>query len=203
MGETRQVSSRAHVPTLRERKKARTRLAIRQEAFRLFEKQGFANTSIDQIAEAADISPRTLYRYFGVKEALLISDDHTTPIVAAFADAPPELSIVAAYQHAVTEVFGRLSPEERENAIAGQRMLYQVPEARSLIYGEYIRLIDLLTVALEQRPDAPRAVLERRVIAGAIVGVLIAFSHNSPLPEHELQQALSLLNVKLSPKITP
>jgi len=192
------VSAPIPSSSLRERKKARTRLAIRQEAFRLFEQQGYANTTIDQIADAANVSPRTLYRYFGVKEALLISDDHTTPMVAAFADAPRELSIVEAYQRAIAEVYGGLSPEERENAIAGQRLLYQVPEARSLIYGEYVRLIDLLTAALSQRPDAPSAETERRVIAGAIAGVLIAVSHNSPMPENELQQALSILDAKLS-----
>ena len=96
--------------SLRERKKALTRLAIRREAFRLFEKQGYENTTIDQIAEAADVSPRTLYRYFGVKEALLLSDDHIPPIVAAFAHAPRELTIIQAYRHAVASVFGALSP---------------------------------------------------------------------------------------------
>ena len=184
--------------SLRERKKARTRLTIRQEAFRLFDKHGYANTTIEQIAHAADVSPRTLYRYFGVKEALLLSSDHTTPIVAAFANAPRELTIVKAYEFAVAEVFGGLSPEERDDAIAGQRMLYQVPEAQGLIYAEYIRLIDLLTAALVHRPDAPSTEPERRVIAGAIVGVLIAVSHNNPLPEQALQRALSILDAKLS-----
>lgn len=191
------MSASATTPSLRERKKARTRLTIRQEAFRLFDQQGYANTTIDQIAHAADVSPRTLYRYFGVKEALLVSDDHTTPIVEAFANAPRELSIVAAYRHALTEVFGALTPEERENSIAGQRMLYQVPEARGLIYAEYIRLIDLLTAALARRPDAPNTEMERRVVAAAIVGVLMTVSHDSPLPEDALQRALTILDAKL------
>lgn len=192
------MSAPASSSTLRERKKTQTRLAIRQQAFRLFDEQGYCNTTIDQIAEAADVSPRTLYRYFGVKEALLVSDDHTTPIVAAFANAPSELTIVEAYQHAVAEVFGGLSPEERENAIAGQRMLYQVPEARGLIYSEYIRLIDLLTVALDKRPDAPSPEVERRVIASAIVGVIIAVSHDTPLPQDGLQRAMKILEAKLN-----
>lgn len=192
------MSAPAPTQSLRERKKNRTRLAIRQQAFRLFDEQGYANTTIDQIAEAADVSPRTLYRYFGVKEALLVSDDHTTPIVAAFENAPRELTIVEAYQHAVAEVFSGLSPEEREDAIAGQRMLYQVPEARGLIYAEYIRLIDLLTVALRSRPDAPATEVERRVVASAIVGVLMAVSHDHPLPEDSLQRALGILDTKLS-----
>jgi AcrR family transcriptional regulator len=193
------VSAPTPSPNLRERKKAKTRLSIRQEAFRLFDERGYSNTTIDQIAEAAGVSPRTLYRYFGVKEALLVSDDHTTPVVAAFVNAPPDLTVVQAYRHAIAEVFGGLSAEERENAIAGQRMLYEVPEARGLIYSEYIRLINLLTAALEKRPDAPTAESERRVIASAIVGVIIGVSDGSPLPEDGLKRALGILDSKLKP----
>jgi AcrR family transcriptional regulator len=184
--------------SLRERKKMRTRLAIRHEALRLFEQQGYANTTVDQIAEAADISPRTFYRYFGTKEALLLSDDHISPIVEAFAAAPPELSLVAAYRHAVAQVFGALTTEEREDATAGQRLMYEVPEARGLIYGEYVRLIDLIADAAVQRLDDPGDELERRVVAGAIVGVLIAASHETPLPETALLEALAILDTKLS-----
>lgn len=184
--------------SLRERKKVQTRLAIRREAFRLFAKQGYTTTTIEQIAEAADVSPRTFYRYFGVKEALLLSDDQISPIVEAFAAAPRDLTLVAAYRHAVAEVFGALTPEERQDAATGQRLMYQVPEARGLIYAEYIRLIDLIADAVMQRLDEPADELERRVVAGAIVGVLIAASHQTPMPEDALLEALAILDIKLS-----
>ncbi|BBX18653.1 TetR/AcrR family transcriptional regulator [Mycolicibacterium duvalii] len=184
--------------SLRERKKAQTRLAIRREAFRLFDEQGYANTTVEQIAEAAEVSPRTFYRYFKIKEALLISDDHSSPIVRAFVDAPAELSVVAAYRHAMEQVFGGLSADERVNAIAGQQMLYQVPEARGLIYTEYIRLIGLLTDALAERLGPDTEEFERRVTAGAIVGVLIAISDDNPLPQSELSEALKILDARLS-----
>jgi AcrR family transcriptional regulator len=183
---------------LRERKKLQTRLAIRREAFRLFDEQGYANTTIDQIAEAADVSPRTFYRYFGIKEALLLSDDQISPIVEAFAAAPRELSLVAAYRHGVAEVFGALTPEEREDAAAGQRLMYQIPEARGLIYAEYVRLIGLIADAVVQRLDDPGDALERRVIAGAIVGVLIAASDENPMPETSLLDALAILDARFS-----
>lgn len=182
---------------LRERKKIQTRLAIRRAAFELFDTQGYANTTVDQIAEAADVSPRTLYRYFGVKEALLLSDDQISPIVQAFIDAPADLTIVDAYRHAVATVFGSLSPEEREVAAAGQRMMYEIPEARGLIYSEYIRLIEMITDALKSRPDGPADHLERRVIAGAIVGVLIGASHETPMPDTELESALTILSRRM------
>lgn len=59
---------------LRERKKRRRRAAIASAALRLFEKQGFRNTTIAQIAEAADVSPRTVFAYFPTKEDLLFPD---------------------------------------------------------------------------------------------------------------------------------
>lgn len=179
--------------SLRERKKVHTRLAIRREAFRLFEKHGYANTTIEQIAHAADVSPRTFYRYFGVKEALLLSDDQISPIVEAFTAAPSEMTIIEAYRYALAKVFGGLSLEQREDALVGERMLYETPEARGLLYAAYIRTIDLMTEALAARPDAPEEHAERRVIAGAIVGVLIGAAHNTPLPEQELQSALEIL----------
>lgn len=185
-------------PSLRERKKVQTRLAIRREAFQLFEKQGYPNTTVEQIADAADVSPRTFYRYFGVKEALLISDDQISPIVAAFANAPRELTLVAAYRYAVAEIFGALSPEQRDDAIAGQRMMYTVPEVRGLLYSEYLRLSDLIAEAIVSRTDEQIDEPERRVIASAIVGVLMVTSHDTPLPEAALLDALAILDAKLT-----
>ncbi|ANI38178.1 TetR family transcriptional regulator [Mycolicibacterium vaccae 95051] len=163
----------------------------------MFETKGYANTTIEQIAAAAEVSPRTFYRYFGVKEALLVSDDHSAPIAAAFAAAPRELSIAAAYRHAVEQVFGNLTAEQREDAVVGQRLLYQVPEARGLIYAEYVALIDTIADTLTERLGEESDDLERRVIAGAIVGVLIAASHNTPLPHETLLKALAILDTKL------
>lgn len=183
--------------SLRERKKVQTRLAIRREAFRLFVKHGYANTTIDQIADAANVSPRTFYRYFGVKEALLLSDDQIGPIVQAFADAPREFPIVEAYRHAVASVFSRLTLEQREDAAAGQRMMYEIPEACGMLYSEFVRLIGLITDALASRPDAPEDPMERRVIAGAIVGVLIAASHDTPMPGEALEESLTILSKRL------
>lgn len=55
-----------------ERKKEETRKKIIETAMALFEKNGFAVTTMEQIAETADIARRTLYNHFPVKEAILV-----------------------------------------------------------------------------------------------------------------------------------
>jgi MftR C-terminal domain len=96
-------------------------------------------------------------------------------------------------------VFGAMSADEREDAVAGQRLMYTVPEARGLVYTEYVRLIGLITDALARRMGSDVGEFERRVIAGAIVGVLIAASDENPMPDDPLARALELLEAKLDP----
>lgn len=61
-------------PGLRERKKQRRRETIARVALELFDRHGFAATTIPQIAEAADVSPRTVSSYFPAKEDLVFPD---------------------------------------------------------------------------------------------------------------------------------
>lgn len=65
---------------------------------------------------------------------------------------------------------------------------------RATIRREYVRLIGLITDALTQRPGAPTDPLERRVLAGAIVGVLIGAPHGTPLPGGPISDSLQALD---------
>lgn len=86
---------------LRDRKRLRTRQAIRTAGLDLFEEQGFERTTVEQICRRADVAHRTFFRYYACKEAILFGLDFGAVILEAFAAAPPSLGLWAAFQHAV------------------------------------------------------------------------------------------------------
>lgn len=79
---------------LRERKKAKTRALIQERALRLFREQGYEGTSIEEIADAAEVSLSTVFRYFPTKPDLVIYDDLDERMIAAFRAQPAELNAV-------------------------------------------------------------------------------------------------------------
>jgi AcrR family transcriptional regulator len=180
---------------LRERKKIKTRHAIRREAYRLIEAQGYGNTTVEQIADAADVSTSTFFRYFPSKESVLVADDLIEAVIDAFVTAPADLGPIPAYRHALKEMFSAMTPAERDEAAVGQRLMYSIPEARGLLYGEYMRCMDLIVDALKARLQEPTSDFNRRMIAGAIVGVLMAASDGTPMPDDPLQEALTCLEI--------
>nr|WP_178110962.1 TetR/AcrR family transcriptional regulator [Pseudomonas sp. WS 5146] len=61
---------------MRERQKAERRQAISEAAVELFERQGFQNTTIEQIASQAGVSPPTVFKYFGNKQEIILEILH-------------------------------------------------------------------------------------------------------------------------------
>jgi AcrR family transcriptional regulator len=161
---------------LRERKKARTKAEIQRQALRLFNEQGYAETSVEQIAAAAEVSPSTFFRYYPTKDDVVLADflDHRT--MQLMLSAPAELEPLAALRHAVVTGMTSLSTEDLELETLRNTLIRTIPELRRGMIAEMTRPIRLLAEALEQRlgrgPDDP----DIRMFAAAAIGALLTVS---------------------------
>jgi len=159
---------------LRERKKARTRSAIRRHAMRLFQKQGYQATTVEQIAEAAEVSPSTFFRYFPTKEDVIITDDYDPLIVAAFKSQPAELHPVAALRGAMRSVFAEFTAERMAQERERQALILSVPELRAGALDGLATTVQLLAEAVAERVGRRPDELAVRALAGAVIGVGLA-----------------------------
>ncbi|MFI1163163.1 TetR family transcriptional regulator [Streptomyces sp. NPDC020801] len=103
--ETAEAAETAPRPGLRERKKRRTRDALLRAALELFTTKGYERTTVDEIAEAVDVSQRTFFRYFAGKEevALAVQETVEEHFVEALRARPPEEAPLEALRRAVLE----------------------------------------------------------------------------------------------------
>ncbi|HEX5188492.1 MAG TPA: TetR family transcriptional regulator [Streptosporangiaceae bacterium] len=161
-------------PGLRERKKARTRAAIREHALRLFREQGYAATTVDQIAEAADVSPSTFFRYFPTKEDVVLQDELDVLAIGAFEEQPIDLSPVAAFRAAARQAFAALDEEDLTKLRETAELTLTVPELRARAMDEYARTIAVIAEATARRSGRDPNDFAVRILAGAIVGVIMA-----------------------------
>src|SRR5436305_6625991 len=101
------------MPGLRERHMDRTRAAIVDAALALFQEQGFTETTVDAIAERADVGRRTFFRYFPAKESVLFHDIEAQiqATVEALAARPQQEPPFQALVAVLRESAGRFSED--------------------------------------------------------------------------------------------
>ncbi|MFE7559825.1 TetR family transcriptional regulator [Kitasatospora sp. NPDC057500] len=180
-----QGTDTAAEPGLRDRKRARTRQAIRTAGLDLFEEQGFEGTTVDQICRRADVAHRTFFRYYECKEALLFGMDFGAAVLDAFAAAPAGLDLWAAFDHAVATTDGELE-EPAEHSVRRRALRHRFIGVRS-VHDFGLTVVDAFSQravaiaaerlgvdpAVDLRPQAFAALLagmtRQRIVGGAEV----------------------------------
>ncbi|HEX8856833.1 MAG TPA: TetR family transcriptional regulator [Thermoleophilaceae bacterium] len=158
---------------LRERKRTKTRLMIQAEAFRLFAEKGYENTTVDDIAFAAAISPRTFFRYFPTKEDVVLWDEYD-PIAAELVAARPDDEPLAETLRAITRAaIGGLYRRDPAQLLMRTRLLASVPELRARMLAQQGSGGDMLAALLAQKRGLRADDLAARVIAAAFGAAII------------------------------
>lgn len=174
MSATLQWMRYADTVSLRERKRARTRLALITVAADLFEQNGYDETTVADIAAAAEIGTRTFFSYFASKEDLLFpdADSRVEATIAALADRDPDdrpidvlMRVLSESKEVSDDIIGRLTPLRL-------RLAQSVPAVRGralqIQFDAEQRIAELLAEAF---PDQLNSVTSR-VLTGAFVGAV-------------------------------
>ncbi len=156
---------------LRERKKQKTKEAIHRAAMRLFTKRGYEETTIEQIAEAVEISPSTFFNYFPSKEDVVMLDIYDPMTIAMLKERPKDEPMNVAFRR-VLEGLDAVFERDRELVMARGRLMMEVPELRAQLWDELERtqtfVIGLLAERTGRKPDD----FELRVTARIVIAAL-------------------------------
>ena len=137
---------------LRERKKAKTREALHDAAMGLFSRQGFDRTTVEEIAAACEVSPRTFFRYFPTKEDVLFGDsgERSAALVETLAAQPLDLAPLAAI-HAAMRTLACTYNEQRDVLVARAAIVQGSPGLRAYKVEHQRGWDEALVAGLERR----------------------------------------------------
>ncbi|HET9609089.1 MAG TPA: TetR family transcriptional regulator [Acidimicrobiales bacterium] len=157
---------------LRERKKARTREAIIEAALDLFERKGYDATTVEDIAAAAEVSPRTFFRYFESKLDLIMarSGEKHAGLGLLLADRPAGEGLVEAVREAMrAELAAQLDdPLVRREF----QVMLTTPSLRNLAREHFYEEEAEMVPAVADRLGRPHDDLVAHVAAGVVASAL-------------------------------
>lgn len=162
----------------RERKKQRTREALVDSAFRLFQKKGYDATTVEEIADAVDVSARTFFRYFASKEDVVLTyqEEQFAAMVDALAARPADEPVLTSLRNAVLSVIRAC--EQGEYGFDPERFgcIQAIMENSSAVFGRSLEHAQKkhaqITRAIADRMDTdPGTDLRPHVVASAVNGV--------------------------------
>jgi AcrR family transcriptional regulator len=158
---------------LRERKRLRAMRRIQTIALDLFDADGYEQTTIERIAAEAEVSPSSVYRYFGTKEQLVIWDEYDPSALAALmeelGDAPP----LEALRRVVRAIMEAGFAADRSRIHRRMRIAFTNPSVEAASTLQTYEMAQLMTTVLADRLARDVDDLEVQVFAHAFTGALL------------------------------
>jgi AcrR family transcriptional regulator len=157
---------------LRERKRRQTRERITEAALTLFLERGFEATTVDDIAEAADVSKRSFFDYFPTKEDVVQAwqDEFGADLAAAILARPASEPLTKVVEEALISTVKAGMADPRNLAIG--ELIHGTPALRARDHLKYAKLEQVVAEALSERAKGQSDRLRARLIAMITVGGL-------------------------------
>jgi AcrR family transcriptional regulator len=163
---------------LRERKRLAAMRRIQEVAIDLFEARGFDAVTVEEIADASDVSPSSVYRYFGTKEELVFWDDlevRTDDLLAAAFAEPVPLDGVRRLVLTTLDSFDAHDEELAQRRVA---LMMSTPELEQAGSARTYALAEGVGRLLAARLGRPAVDLQVQVFAHALTGGLLGMFHH-------------------------
>src|SRR5215217_152506 len=164
------TASRATKPGLRERKKQRTRETILRVALELFAERGYSRTTLEDIAEAAEVSTGTLFAYFPNKEDILFPEEHQfyDQLSQRLEQRPADATTFDVLRDFLAT---RESPDE---TFALRMKILRDEGLRDRLRTRYLRVEQLLADSIAKDLDAAPDDLRPTMLAASVAAALAA-----------------------------
>jgi AcrR family transcriptional regulator len=185
----------------RERKKAATRKAISDVATLMFLERGFDNVSIREVADAADVSPTTVFAHFPQKEALVFDEDDEQRhrLVSAVRDRQAGSTINRAiHDFYASEIGINIAEHGDEVTRTFLRFLNETPALRDYAAKMWLRHEDALSDAIADELGLSEPTAEIRVYSRFILQMQILVNESED-PLGTLEGGFDLLDRGWSP----
>lgn len=165
---------------MRERKKQRTREQIVDAAMGLFAERGYQATTIADIAEAADVAPRTFFSYFPSKEAVVFADvdRDLEGLASTLRDRLPGETAFDALRSWADAMFDQWAAEGDEAELR-KRLCRENEGLANFEGGMMARIQELLLEAIAKDLGEPQTALRPRLVAAAAMAVLTLLGGSS------------------------
>jgi AcrR family transcriptional regulator len=147
---------------------------IQEAALDLFDAHGFENVSIEEIARHAEVSPSSIYRYFGTKEQIVLYDDIDLRLIERVEQELHDLRPVEAVRRAMASVLADYFEPADELTRRKVRYAFEEPALRAASLEATDAFVPVITQALATAAGRDPSDLEIQVIAAAIIAALIA-----------------------------
>lgn len=184
-------------PGVRAQNKARTRAAIRAAALDLVSTQGYHETTVAQIAEAAGVSHTTLFRYFESKEQVLVGDDLDEPRREMLKRIPPGLGRFDLLRRIITNLFELADDDPWAADPRRIELLLAEPVLHAAHQFEVDRAVQEMTEFVADYTGTSLDALPLRVFIAATAGVMVHLTERSGRADEatlaELLAAIDLL----------
>jgi AcrR family transcriptional regulator len=143
---------------------------IQTEALRLFAERGYAETTVEEIADAAAISPRTFFRYFPTKEDVVMWDEYDPVALDLLQARPQDEPLAVAFREVIRETLTALYRHDPERLLVRVRLMSAIPDLRARFHDAQASAVEMFTPLLAGKRASGD--LQVRVVGLSLIGAV-------------------------------